>query len=906
MLVRKLKMTAFGPYAGETEIDFSLLGDSGIYIITGETGAGKTTIFDGISFALFGEASGNTREAKSLRSKYAEGDIKTSVSLTFSYKNKEYTVIRNPEYIRPSKRGGKEVKESANAEFYYPDGKVVCGVKETNRAVTELIGMGKEQFNRVAMIAQGDFLKLLLAGTDERIKIFRNIFGTEKFDILQRRIADDFNACQAELNKNRNAFEKLTKDVETDGKDLSLLSDTEAAEYLNGLLEEDRKRYKELNEEEKKLNENMNGLSKEAGSLEKYGEDYNALKREKSDFVEFSEALTRAKEEEKLAEETFRRAGEKKAGVYSEAEKLGLYENREKYVERELILQKNIADCQGQKSANCDKKGKISSEIDKLKAEIAARASCAADAEKLKAEADKLNLNVSALRELLSGLKALTQLEAKENSLKSLLKERISEYEKASEKYKSANVSYLKNIAGSLAATLKEGEPCPVCGSACHPHPAKIKDGRVSEEELEALKQESEKADEAAKTCGNEASAMTAEVGAKREALTSSAAKLNCILSEEQINSAVKIKSEEKNKVEKSLFLAKRGEEERKKGEKEREKLESELEILRKKDEEISRNLEGLTAEKAQLDGQKSAFSSLKYPSLEELSAEKARAEREAERAERSFKTAKAKREEAAKKLSECEGKIKTLEKSAALFSKEKYDKIQSEISDLERKIRNLKDRIEEIKERGVKNRLTLNNINKCIATREREEARSMMIYPLYATAGGNMSGKEKVKLETFVQMQYFDRVLLRANMRLKKMTDGQYELIRRESAADKRSQAGLDLDVIDHMNGTRREASTLSGGESFLASLSLALGLSDEIQSGYGGIRIDSMFIDEGFGSLSSDVLDGATDTLISLSGGKLSIGIISHVEKLKERFDKQIIVKKCRLGSTAEVKIP
>lgn len=569
-------------------------------------------------------------------------------------------------------------------------------------------------------------------------------------------------------------------------------------------------------------------------------------------------------------------------------------------------MQKNIADCQRRKSTNCDKKIKISSEIDRLKGEISARASCAAESEKLKAEADKLDLRISGMNELLSDLKTLTQLEREESSLQSLLKERTSEYVEKSKKYESANLRYLKNIAGSLAASLKEGVPCPVCGSAYHPHPAEIEGERVSEEELERLKSERDEADEKAKKYGRFCSAKNAEVRAKREALAASAEKLGCEPCEKDIKEAAALAIKEREKVEKSLFLAKKGEEERKRAEKERVKLENALDSLRKDEEETGGKLEALIAEKAQLDGQKSAFSSLKYSSLEELKTSTERAETEADFAEKRLKNAKEVEKSAAKKLSECKGRIETLTKTAALFSEEKYNETETALKEAEKEIRNLKNKKEELKERGTTNKNTLNHIKDCIATRKREEARYNMIYPLYATAGGNISGKEKVRLETFVQMQYFDRVLLRANMRLDKMTGGQYELIRRESAADKRSQAGLDLDVIDHMNGTVREASTLSGGESFLASLSLALGLSDEIQSGYGGIRIDSMFIDEGFGSLSSDALDSATDTLVSLADGKLSIGIISHVEKLKERIDRQIVVKKCRLGSKAEVKIP
>ncbi|MFR3800592.1 AAA family ATPase, partial [Ruminococcus sp.] len=183
----QLTMSAFGPYAGKTVLDFDRLGTHGLYLITGDTGAGKTTIFDAIAFALFGEPSGNIRSGSMMRSKYAKPETETYVELEFAYRDKRYTILRNPEYLRPAKRGSGVTKQTGGATLTCPD-RVIAGKREVDRAVYALLGIDRNQFTQIAMIAQGDFLKLLLASTDERIQIFRRIFRTERYQKLQNRL----------------------------------------------------------------------------------------------------------------------------------------------------------------------------------------------------------------------------------------------------------------------------------------------------------------------------------------------------------------------------------------------------------------------------------------------------------------------------------------------------------------------------------------------------------------------------------------------------------------------------------------------------------------------------------------------------------------------------------------------
>ena len=197
----RLVMSAFGPYAGRTELELSKLGTSGLYLITGDTGAGKTTIFDAIAFALYGEASGTAREAGMLRSQYADITTPTEVELTFEYKGRQYVLRRNPEYTRPRTRGDGLTTEKAGAELHYPDGRVETRLKDVNRAIVEIMGVDRNQFAQIVMIAQGDFLKLLIAPTEERKKIFQKIFRTERFQLLQDKLKAESNALKNEHEK---------------------------------------------------------------------------------------------------------------------------------------------------------------------------------------------------------------------------------------------------------------------------------------------------------------------------------------------------------------------------------------------------------------------------------------------------------------------------------------------------------------------------------------------------------------------------------------------------------------------------------------------------------------------------------------------------------------------------------
>ena len=202
----KLIMSAFGPYAGEETIDFEKMGNRGLYLITGDTGSGKTTVFDAVSFALFGESSGGNREPSMLRSRFAEAKTKTFVDLTFLYKGREYRVRRNPEYLRPKDRGEGETAERADAVLYLPGDGIVEGVKNVNEKITELLGVNKDQFSHIAMIAQGEFLKLLLADTKKRSEIFREIFGTKKYQALQ-------DALKSRSGKLHDEYDEISRSI---------------------------------------------------------------------------------------------------------------------------------------------------------------------------------------------------------------------------------------------------------------------------------------------------------------------------------------------------------------------------------------------------------------------------------------------------------------------------------------------------------------------------------------------------------------------------------------------------------------------------------------------------------------------------------------------------------------------
>lgn len=1166
----KLTISAFGPYAAKTEIHFEQLGDHGLFLITGDTGAGKTTIFDAIAFALYGEASGEVRETGMFRSKYAPEDVPTFVELEFIYRKQIYTITRNPDYMRPKGRGTGYTLQKADARLVYPDGRQpVTKTREVTKAVEELIGLDYRQFTQIAMIAQGDFQKLLLAGTAERSVIFRQIFHTGLYQELQNRLKDAMKDRWKQYDEMRRSISQFMagvscadepliqkeleqlKKVKFEGKigrGLELLEqllklDQEALKLLDGeisrldagLQKEDqllgklrqRQRIKEELEKSRKL------LEERQPELEHLTEVKNRTQQEALACKELEEKLRTGKqlldqfhqwelleqqlaeyekERERLLENQTAAETQKKetaASIDSGKQELGQYQTAGEERER-LMHQKNEAERLYQqllKSREAYDAAKKRAEAEAAEREREAEAEARQKARlddceqrwsevkqaeliftRLQQENMRLDQTMERAGRLISQSIQVQKLEAERIQKQHQYQEACAARNKKRAAYQQLEQLFLDAQAGMLARYLKDGEMCPVCGSLHHPCPAALPDQVPEKEFLDREKEELSKAEQLVQQQSAEIYYHQQKIEAGweeistggRALLEEKSASCNCPAKKndgqlrEQMQEIQRRECQEQESQEQKA-------QEREFPEREPQDRESQDRELRQQ--ESQRLMEEIRAYYAQLEAAKREMvlrlNEAEKAQAQELELAKlVRTEQEAltklqqqlSLREQRIAVSKEQQEEtlrqwkkalkdalqqkdqpetmlqqqdhsenilrlqdqpeeaacapqeqsAAKAEDVLSGRLscitrKLQENQQKIFRKKQLEEM---LSSLENRRRDLDTRLaqislalerntvsrehlsfqkeqltavlgsrsqetirQEMEESAQKKQLleqardkadrafcecrdqvtalgaavtalwsqlkeqdSLNeeeilarkqqlSEQKSVLSRKREDRyaanqnnkniyrsvstgqQSMLlaeqeyvwVKALSDTANGALSGKRKIELETYIQMAYFDRILRRANLRLLTMSSGQYELKRQTDGDSKKEKAGLELNVIDHYNGTERSVKTLSGGESFQASLSLALGLSDEIQSSAGGIRLDTMFVDEGFGSLDEEALNQAMKALAGLTEGERMVGIISHVAELKERIDKKIIVTKNRsregIGSKVQV---
>ncbi len=910
-----LKLSAFGPYAGVIEIPMEQLGEKGLYLITGDTGAGKTTIFDAVCFSLFGEASGENREGSMLRSKYADPDTPTEVELTFSHMGKIFIVKRNPEYVRPARRGGGETKQLAKAELTLPDGSVITKIKTVNDKVEEILGINKEQFSQIAMLAQGDFLKLLFASTEDRIKIFRDIFKTQKYLTLQKNLDLGYKTLYGQVQDARKSINQYINGIQVDSDNvLSIevkkakddeLTTEDVLELLDKLTDEDSARRDEIEDAQRKVTEALEAVNQRIGTAETLDKTKKAkeeaelaLKVEKSKTADIEAALEKAKTALDEKPELEKRAHIIEADIpkYSKADELkGFIEGADKKLEQSR-------DQLAKKISARDIK---SNELEGLKREQSTFEDTGAQLERVKAELENIEKQNSEITELAFGIK-------KYFDSKSIYKDGQEQYKRDNEKFIRLNAEYetleqtFRNAqAGILADGLEEGVECPVCGSVHHPKLAHLADEVPTEKELENAKKEAEKArgvrDELAKTLSGQEKALEtlkAELSKKCERL------LNTNDLEAARDLIGKKKSELSTRFTELNAQKKETEDKQKRKEEIDKKIPGLEKELTEAEEVISKCRVDISGDTAKMEAAKEELKEL----LEGLSF-KAKGEAVAEN-ERLLKLAKALQDaynEADGAVREHQARIVKLEAQIKENAKALNEAPEIDLQVELEKQKELKRQQDETIEQGrlVSARLSNNERTRAEIVKKSSdmadvEEKLRWVKALADTANGKLTGKDKVMLETYIQTTYFDRIINRANLRLITMSGGQYELIRLKEAGNARSQSGLDLGVIDHYNGSQRSVKSLSGGESFMASLSLALGLSDEVQSSAGGIQIDTMFVDEGFGTLDSEALNQAYQALAGLTEGNKLVGIISHVSDFKDRIDKQIVVTKEKSGGS------
>lgn len=915
----KLTMSAFGPYADKTVLDLDVLGKNGLYLITGDTGAGKTTIFDAITFALFGEASGDNRAPSMLRSKYASPETPTYIELVFEYAGKTYTVKRNPEYERPKTHGEGTTLQRASAELHYPDGRVVSQTKEVTKSVRDILGIDRDQFLQIAMIAQGDFRKLLLASTEDRKKILHQIFKTDLYSTIQLRLKSDASALAKQYEKANDTIRAYRKDIECDETDVlsievrkakdDMLPTGEVIELIEQLLENDKAAYEKANDEIGKAEKELEIINNNLGKIDKREKTEAELKDVETKIEKENENNTLLKAGLDNAEENLTEKDkliEEKAKIEAEYSRYTELDQTKKDISDSEC---NIALKEEELKKATDKLNKDKKTYDELKKEYDALANAGENRAKLVNAKTAEDGVYKKLNDLSVTLTELQTLETKLARLQKDYKAAAERSEEASAEYEEMNRAFLDEQAGIIAETLEEGKPCPVCGSTSHPVKAHKSAKAPKETELE----EAKKAAEKARKTAEEKSGDCKTAKAKRDAKKEEAEKLVKELWQDRtLETAKEMLPDEIKASEKKIKALKEDIEKEDKKIRRKQELGETLPIYEKsltdRTEELNNSNISLTGEKTALEEKKAQYEkdkkSLRFASLSEAEKEAAVLGARADKLQADFDKAQKSFNDSGKKLAAYEEKRKVLseqlkeninidkdgetEKKKAVTAKKTAASVMA---------RNLHSRISN-------NDRTLKNIREKAGELASTEKKYAMVKSLSDTANGTLKDKEKIMLETYIQMSYFDRIIRKANKKLLKMTGEQYELVRRTEAGNIRSQSGLDLNVIDHYNGTERNVESLSGGESFKASLALALGLSEEIQSSAGGVKLDTMFVDEGFGSLDGESLSNAIDTLIGLADGNRLVGIISHVDEIRKRIGKQIVITKDKAnGSKAEI---
>lgn len=915
----KLTLSAFGPYAGKTDFDFDKLGTGGLYLITGDTGAGKTTIFDAITYALYGDPSGNNREVSMFRSKYADLETPTFVKLTFKYKDNEYTVKRNPEYERASQRGSGVTKQTAGVELTLPDGKVLTKTKEVDTAIKNIMGIDKNQFCQIAMIAQGDFLKLLLAPTKERIEIFRHIFKTKLYSDLQNKLKQEASSLDNNCSNIRQIITQYIAGINCDESSLHCVQVSKATNnelpidecisLLENLLADD-------SQSEEKTAEKILNIEKQADKIKLNIQQGESISRAKI-LLEQTQALL-----EKLSSEKITLAAalddENKKSV--EIEKLtkdsatisAQLPEYDELSQKQAALAKNISLIK----KNNLTLNKTKTDIDTLKSQIESLSAEAKTLEKcgeqkiiLENNILSLNDRLSKLQQLLQSMEALKKNHEEHKKAVQIYKERQANVDSLDASYKEGHKLYLDAQAGILAESLKENMPCPVCGSLSHPKKASKPVDVPTKDELDALQNRISAATKEVEHASQVAGKLNGAINEKMEATLTSIKEL---LGDINMNSATDIAKENISELQAKIKSITKDIEQLSKNISRKDSIEKILPQSTKRLEELQDSINTISNTVTTYTSENKAIEE-RIESLKSKLLFSSKLEADTKIKSNNDTVLKIQKaiELATKRLNECSEKLASAtatktELSKQLEGKEEInlDNEKIKLNELENNIKRLRAYKEEIHSRIVNNQSNYKNIKLKSDELIEAEKQYTIVKSLSDTANGNITGKDKIMLETYIQMHYFDRIISRANARLVIMTGGQYDLVRRKEAASKMGQSGLDLDVIDHYNGTERSVKSLSGGESFKASLALALGLSDEIQSSAGGIQLDTMFIDEGFGSLDEDSLAQAMNALASLASSNKLIGIISHVGELKQKIDKQIIVKKDKTGgSRAEI---
>ncbi len=909
----KLTMSAFGPFADECVIDFTELYSDGVYLITGDTGSGKTTVFDAITFALYGSASGENRKGSMFRSKYADDMRPTFVELEFLHAKRKYIIRRSPEYYRPSKRGSKEklIKQNQTALLHMPDGEIIDGYTAVNEKVLDIIKISKDQFRRTSMLAQGDFQKLLFASTEERQKIFRKIFNTQNYQSLQDRINQKTLELKRDLDSGKKQMEVFLSGVKTaDGSDFSEdaggVYGKEMFEKLESIIISDEEAVKDTQD---RINIIDIALKEKSDLLRKA--DENEILRKSISVLKGR--LSLAEEKFALSEEKYLRIPSLREKIASVDKKYAIEEkDMEKYDKLEELslaienAQKDLSAVQKEILLHTHTISGLLEEEEKNEAKY----------EELKDAQSQKAVLLSELSEagrVLEGLKNIKNkirlYKLKFNEFMQLKDEVFAFSEKRrmlSEQYAHAHLTFLGSQASILALGLEEGNPCPVCGSRHHPSPAEKNDELMTKDELELIKKMYDECDEAYGNIQGQFKAAGAVCDSFREEIFS----LTESLGGKDLSENVEIIKQKSSETEHTIAVLTVSIEKLDRNIKEKLRLEKNMPVQRKQIENIRKLLSELSLNKAQTEARLESMimsmdemkNSLEYEdkttarnSLLSLKKMKSDYESGIKSAEEEYSSLKNEIISLTAQIRSDEEKIVPMDDDIITVRREKED--------LEKQKGILTEESDRMKLRIMSNKESAANLKRSSEALEKISGEYSDYAALNEVFSGRIREREKIELETYIQMRYFDRILQKANTRLLIMSASRYELRRKVNSSNRQSSSGLELEVVDHYNSSSRDIETLSGGELFLAALCLSLGLSDEVQESIGSVMIDSLFVDEGFGSLDSNSLRQAMKVISSLSSPSRPVAIISHVEELKNMIDRKIVISKSVSGSKAMV---
>ena len=927
----KLTLSAFGPYAAETTLDLEQLGKGGLYLVTGDTGAGKTTLFDAITYALYDHSSGGVREGAMLRSKYADPKTPTFVELEFEVNGARYTVRRNPEYTRPKVRGQGTTTEKADAVLTYADGRPpVTKAKEVTAAVQEIIGLDYDQFSQIVLIAQGQFTKLLNASTEDRSRIFRRLFRTQRYQQLQVRLQEE----NARLNQ-----QCLTQNAQLDSLLAGILhaaDDPDAAaldalcaqtapetalQLLEALLERQQAEQTAAGDALCAAELQLKTVQQQLGAARQAEQLTRQLAEQQTALAAALPLRDAARAEAARHTGDAARLDELTRRLTQAQQALDAYDALDALCRREAAARDAARLAQAQAR---EKRTRLTA-LDKLLAEtetaLAGLDDAAARKLRLQKQAETLRQRAQALQTLEAHLAHCRKNYQDIRQAQSVYLEKAAAQTLAHQKRDALERAFLDAQAGLLAQGLAEGVSCPVCGSTHHPALAVLSAAAPTQSQVNEAKQQADAADRTAEKASAAAQSARAAADESQQILFRDGRNLlperfaepidpvhwgrqiTAMLAEEteRLQAEQQICAEQLTAAEADCRRRDALDADRQRKSRERPALEASAAQAEQTAATQSAAAEALAR---QITEQQAAL-----PYAQRTQAQAAAAELAAERLR--LRTAKEQAEQALQaaeqRCTAAQAAVDALlaQQQAAqssLPSQSAQELLQRQ-NDLTARQKALRLRQQQLAAQLLPNTRILQQYREAAKARTALEARAQWVGALASTAGGTLTSKQKVKLEAYIQMNYLDRILVHANTRLLQMTDAQYEL-ERIGAENQRSQSGLDLGVIDHYNGTRRSVKTLSGGESFKASLALALGLSDEVQRTAGGIRLDTLFLDEGFGSLDEESLEQALRVLAGLTEGDRLVGIISHVGTLKDRIDRQVVVRKSRTGgSTVEL---